>query len=168
MAVRKAVIALASVSVLLGVTAQAAAQTCLTNAVPLQCNGTFDPTANTGVALLKVTVKDNSPINLGAQSVTAQVCDVGALDDIFGVEVIRTGSPKDIVRCITTAGGSCSATPVSKPANAGSDSLLVVIQGPGPDSANFEVRAPGWESLKVARVDTWFATLALPAGTGCP
>jgi hypothetical protein len=173
MSMHRAVIALASVGVLLSFTAQASAQSCSTNSVPLQCNGTFTPSAATGTALLKVVAKDVSPINAGAQNVTAQVCDVGVLDDTFGLEVIRTGSPKDILRCVTTAGSGtgCSLTPVAKPANAASDTVFVVVQklsGAVADGANFEVRATGWETLKVTREDTFFSTIALPAGTGCP
>jgi hypothetical protein len=170
MGVHRAVIALASVSLLLGFTAQAAAQSCNTNSVPLQCNGTFDPSASTGVALLKVVVKDVSPINAGAQNVTAQVCDIGTLDDTFGLEVIRAGIPNDILRCVTIAGSAtgCSLTPIAKAANAAADTLFVVLQGPGADLANFEIRAPGWETLKVTRLDTFFSTVTLPAGTGCP
>jgi hypothetical protein len=173
MTVHRAVIALASVGVLLGVAAQASAQSCNTNSIPLQCNGTFTQSASTGAALLKVVAKDLSPINPGGQSVTAQVCDVGALDDTFGLEVIRTGAPKEIVRCVTAAGSGtgCSLTPVSKPATAAADTLFVVIQkvsGAVADGGNFEVRASGWETLKVTREDTWFMTVNLPAGTGCP
>jgi hypothetical protein len=173
MAVQRAVIALAAVGVFLGFTAQASAQTCSTNSVPLQCNGTFTPSATTGVALLKVVAKDLSPINGAAQNVTAQVCDVGALDDTFGLEVIRTSAPKEILRCVTLAGSGtgCSLTPVARPATAKSDTLFVVIQkvsGAVADGGNFEIRAPGWETLKVTREDTFFMTVNLPAGTGCP
>jgi hypothetical protein len=170
MAVHRAVMALASICLLLGFTAQASAQSCSTNSIPLQCNGTFDPLDTIGVALLKVVAKDLSPINAGGQNVTAQICDVGALDDTFGLEVIRTGSPKEVLRCTTLAGSAtgCSLTPVARPATASSDTLFVVLQGPGPDLANFEIRATGWETLKVTREDTSRSTVALPAGTGCP
>ena len=170
MAVHRAVIAFASICLLLGFTAQASAQSCSTNSIPLQCNGTFDPLDSIGVALLKVVAKDVSPINAGAQNVTAQICDVGSLDDIFGLEVIRTSAPKEILRCTTIGGSSagCSLTPVAKAATASSDTLFVVLQGPGPDLANFEIRATGWETLKVTREDTSRATVVLPAGPGCP
>ena len=173
MAVHRAVIAFASVGVLLGFTAQASAQTCITNAVPLQCNGTFTPSAATGVALLKVVARDPAPINPGAQNVTAQVCDVGVLDDTFGLEVIRTGTPKDILRCVTTVGSGtgCSLTPAAKGPNAATDTLLVVIQkvsGTVADGGSVEIRATGWQNITVTREDTFFMTLNIPAGTGCP
>jgi hypothetical protein len=173
MAVHRAAIALASVGVLLSFAAQASAQSCNTNSVPLQCNGTFTPSASTSVALLKVVAKDLAPINAGAQNVTAQVCDVGALDDSFGLEVIRTAAPKDILRCVTTVGSGtgCSLTPVAKAATSASDTLFVVIQkvsGAVTDGGNFEIRASGWETLKVTREDTFFSSVGLPSGTGCP
>lgn len=173
MAVHRAMIALASVGVLFSFTAQASAQTCNTNSVPLQCNATFTPSAATGVALLKVVARDIAPINGGAQNVTAQVCDVGALDDTFGLEVIRIAVPKEIRRCVTAAGSGtgCSVTPVAQPATAASDTLFVVVQkvsGAVTDGGRVEIRAAGWESLRVTREDTFFMTLNIPAGTGCP
>jgi len=169
----KKLLVLAAAGVL-GFSTQAAAQKCTKTALDPFCAGTLVSTNLLEAVLMKVTLKDLAPTNPGPQSLSVQACDSTApFPESAMVEILRTASPKDIVRCHTLSGSplGCTTTISSKPASTTSDSVLVTLSGGfgGALSGFFEIRGPGWEQMKVqVLAATGGASVTFGGAANCP